>query len=363
MAVYVENIKINNFRGMKNLEIKELKDINIIAGNNNSGKTSILEAIALLRNPHSFYNVLKTARMREGNTLRNTLYENFVSMFPRDEMVIDIEALESGECLEVQICGDERNVILDETSLISTQNIRKTKTETENAEVKCFIGQMYGVDRSIPKKMPIEFSYVSKANEYQTLSNKRNIVYVPPGSHLQGNVFNKILRNEQYKGICIRLLQLFDEDIVDLLYLNNENTMRAVEYVKHSKLGIMPLSTYGDGIKRVLSLANSIAEAAGGILMIDEIETSINYNYYHDIFGFLIKACRQYKVQMFITTHNIEAIDAILETQNYEDNVDYDPVCVLTFRRDNKTAQVRSRQLSGREVFENREKFAFEVRL
>lgn len=150
---------------------------------------------------------------------------------------------------------------------------------------------------------------------------------------------------------------------MDLLYLNNENTMRAVEYVKHTKLGVMPLSTYGDGIKRVLSLANSIAEAAGVILMIDEIETSINYKYYHDIFGFLVKACRQYNVQLFITTHNIEAIDTILEIQNYDETNGYDPISVLIFRRNNRTTQVYSRQLSGKEVFENREKFAFEVRL
>ena len=97
--------------------------------------------------------------------------------------------------------------------------------------------------------------------------------------------------------------------------------------------------------------------------MIDEIETSINYKYYQDIFGFLVKACRQYNVQLFITTHNIEAIDTILEIQNYDETNGYDPISVLTFRRNNRTTQVYSRQLSGKEVFENREKFAFEVRL
>lgn len=363
MAIYIKDIRINNFRGMRDLEITELKDVNIIAGNNNSGKTSVLEAISLLRNPHSFYNVLKTARMREGIFARNSLYENFMAMFPREDMIIDIEAQEKEEVIELQIYGEEQSLIRDLRPVYSKGGIRNPKIEVENAEVRCFIGKMYGVDQGKAKITPIDFSYVSKANDYPKKTDRRNIVYVPPGSHLQGNVFNKIVRNDAYKEICIRLLQLFDENIVDLLYLNNENTMRAVEYVKHSELGIMPLSTYGDGIKRVLSLANSIAEAAGGVLMIDEIETSINYKYYLDIFSFLIKACWQYQVQLFITTHNIEAIDAILETQEYEQNEGYDPISVLTFRKNSRTAQVRSRQLSGREVFENREKFAFEVRL
>lgn len=363
MAVYIKDIRIGSFRGIKGLEIGKLKDVNIIAGDNNAGKTSILEAIALLRNPCSFYNVLKVARMREGTFAKNTLYENFISMFPRTEMFIDIEAYSEGSNIGLQLHGKEEGVIREVKSPFPTAHYRKGNEDAESAEVVSFIGELYGRDRRDEEVIPIEYSYLSRPNEYNTYSNVRNIVYVPPGSHLQGNVFNKIIRNESYKEICIRLIQLFDEDIIDLLYLNNENTMRAVEYVKHRKLGIMPLTTYGDGIKKVLSLANSIASAAGGILMIDEIETSINYKYYNDIFSFLIKACRQYDVQMFITTHNIEAIDAILSTQDYEHVVAYDPISVLTFRKDAETSQILSRYLSGEEVFENREKFAFEVRL
>ena len=78
----------------------------------------------------------------------------------------------------------------------------------------------------------------------------------------------------------------------------------------------MPVSTYGDGIKKVLLLANAIVQAAHGILLIDEVETAIHTKYYDDIFRFLLKACKQYEIQLFITTHNLEALDALLETQD-----------------------------------------------
>lgn len=64
---------------------------------------------------------------------------------------------------------------------------------------------------------------------------------------------------------------------------------------------------------------------------------------------------------MFITTHSIEAIDGLLDTQNYETQTKNDAISVVTLKREsNKTY---SRALSGREVFENREAFNFEVRL
>lgn len=54
---------------------------------------------------------------------------------------------------------------------------------------------------------------------------------------------------------------------------------RPVEYLRHKRLGDMPLSTYGDGIKKVLVLSNAIAAATNGILLIDEIETAIHKRY------------------------------------------------------------------------------------
>ena len=49
----IKNIKINNYKCFQNFEIKNFKRINILVGNNNSGKTSLLEALALL-DPKTF---------------------------------------------------------------------------------------------------------------------------------------------------------------------------------------------------------------------------------------------------------------------------------------------------------------------
>ena len=111
----------------------------------------------------------------------------------------------------------------------------------------------------------------------------------------------------------------------------------------------------------MLALSNGIAMAAGGILLIDEIETAIHKKYYDDIFRFIVKACKSFKVQAFITTHSIEAIDGLLGTQDYDIQHELDDICVCTIKR---TAEgTVSRVLTGREVYENRESFGFEVRL
>lgn len=64
-----------------------LNHVNIIAGDNNSGKTSILGALHFFINPNDLNNVLKIARMRDlGISNSNvSLYENFINLFPKDD--------------------------------------------------------------------------------------------------------------------------------------------------------------------------------------------------------------------------------------------------------------------------------------
>lgn len=108
-------------------------------------------------------------------------------------------------------------------------------------------------------------------------------------------------------------------------------------------------------------MANAIIGATDGILLIDEIETAIHRKYYNDIFRFIVKACRTFNVQVFITTHSIEAIDGLLAAQDYDIQSKEDAITVVTLRRENH--KTYSRVLQGREVFKNREAFGFEVRL
>ena len=80
-----------------------------------------------------------------------------------------------------------------------------------------------------------------------------------------------------------------------------------------------------------------------------------------DIFRFIVKACKAFDVQVFVTTHSLEAIDGLLATQDYEEQKEEDSISVVTLKREANNTY--SRVLFGREVAQNREAFGFEVRL
>lgn len=370
MNNYIQNLNIGQYRGIKNLTIKNLREVNLIVGDNNSGKTSLLEAIYLLSSPHSFKNILRSSRLRDSLPFASiTPYESFINIFPKnnDKKCISLQA--DGNCgkLSLEVTGIEETVIIDETDLQnSSPSVRHTLDKRLlGSEALAFLGFMKSQVASDHKELPLRFVATLRNPFYSEIKLKGiNIKYLSPISHITENTFSNTLKNDDYKSICVQLSRLFDPDIEDLIYMPNDINGRAVEYIKSKTLGLMPLSTYGDGIKKVLSLANGIAEAGGGILLIDEIDTSIHYKYYADIFNFLIKASLKFNVQLFITTHSEEAIFEILKTQNYdlESPTENDIINVITFRK-NKSGDIRARSMNGFEVYTNQQMFDFEVRI
>lgn len=373
MAIHIESLKIGHFRGIHHLSVENLNHINIIAGDNNSGKTSVLEALLLLRNPNDFTNMLRLARMREMSFFLSgtSVYESFINLFPQDtsRMEITLDAICKGEHVAYKLIGEQKKIMMDPEDVIKNlypakRNRIMDDMDSELVEVDAFSGELIYKIAGDEDKLNVEIdAYATTSGREIKRNNYINIVYLSPTDHIRGSVFNRILHNDSYKEICLRILQLFDSAIVDLLILRSEENNRPTEYIKHSALGNMPLSTYGDGIKKVLSLANGIVQAAGGVLLIDEVETAIHSKYYDDIFRFLVKASIQFDVQVFITTHSNEAIDGLLSTQDYEKQNQRDDISVLTFKKESSELITYSRVLTGRHVFANREQFGFEVRL
>lgn len=367
MAVYFDTINISEFRGIKNLMLNGVNHVNIIAGDNNSGKTSILEAISLFKNPLDIYNVLKTSRLREDLPYfyTSTLFDSFINMLPQDSLHMSVSAYGPIGKIDLDLSGELKSILIDKNIPNFSKAGRIAQYETENTEALCFAGEYKTVINSNFDSVPVEFTQYTRFNDLPRHKvNFLNISYISPAKHLSGNNISNIVRSGSYKDLCVYLLQLFDNEIEDILYLKNELNHRPVECIRHKTLGTMPLSTYGDGIKKVISLANAIASAKNGILMIDEIETSIHSKYYEDIFAFLFKACQRFDVQLFITTHNQEAIDALLAVQDYGDRIiENDSVSVITFRTDKSSRKTFARIMSGSEVLHNREKYDFEVRV
>ena len=76
----LQAVRVRNFRGFDDLKVENMKRINLVVGRNNSGKTSLLEALFLLAgagNPHPTLNanVVRGLTQETPEAIRETFWK------------------------------------------------------------------------------------------------------------------------------------------------------------------------------------------------------------------------------------------------------------------------------------------------
>ena len=359
-------VNIERFRGIKDLSLKGLKRINVLLGDNNSGKTSVLEVLRILGNP-VFTNFIQVCNQRTRRNVFNSYFSDLLYAFPRDvkNLLMHFSCVyDSTLNVDIKLTGKIEKTFSIDALLENNKNAELARTLLQNKKsIDQFLGKLilsYENKKEIEDVLLTPLDILLNRLDFKRTRKFSNIVYLDSlnSSDFNHNLLN-INRNEKYKEVCINMLRLFDDSIDDIVLLWDD-FQTPTECIKSRKFGTMPVNNYVYVVIKLLSIAEALSLAHGGVLLIDEFETGIHSKNFNDIFNFLIKASRTYKIQLFVTTHSIEAIDELLKIDGATES---DDIRFITLRKDPQSEKTLSRILTPKEVKENRDSFGFEVRL
>ena len=104
---FIKSIEINQFRAIRKLTVSDFSNINLIVGDNNSGKTTFLEAIQLLFAKSQLSSIKNVLNQRTVlNTNNNSFYTSFINMFNKEQnkqqLEFDIYAQSDNGLLELK---------------------------------------------------------------------------------------------------------------------------------------------------------------------------------------------------------------------------------------------------------------------
>ena len=324
-----------------------------------------MEAIELLfakAQLNSIKNVINQRTVLNPNS--NSFYISFIKMFNmeqrKEQLEFDICADSNAGKLEFELRGRERTV----SGMSARQRVQYKRSSAYIPEtVKIFEGSVITqTGKNIMKK---DISCTSLDIGGSGPSVKKEVYYIASFGHLRYDLLQNIVNNPDYKKLAIDILRQFDDSIADICYTKTDDGTYLETII--TKNGVnMPFSVYGDGIKKILYILNKLFDAADSILLIDEIETGLHKKYYDTLFPVVFALAKKLNVQLFITTHNIEVIDAILRYGDYEEaNASHDPIKVITLKKvdSDNGSNIAARNVTGKYVHDNRKVFNFEVRL
>ena len=354
MNPVIQNLQINSFRGLKGLNLSELGWVNILVGKNNSGKTTILEAISIACNPLDPFqwigtserrmNIGRTANIARTVTASRPSLESIKWLFPQENS--NSEDREYQRKIEINTTGDTDISVEAIITEIYGTGSDKNDNDDEDLSAESDYAK-YGIDLDIFSTSPFDgqinifedqrdYSKTQTTENFQFWENER---FIQPHRSQDRVLFNHAIVYPSYsssdvvlafrltqvtkegeKSNLLEILRLFDPEILDIHILSTSPSRLSL-YIEHQKLGFAPFYTFGDGLKKTLLIALALPLAKNGILLIDEIETSIHFSALSQVFTWLIQACKINKTQLFVTTHSLESVDAMLDAESEKDEV------------------------------------------
>lgn len=211
--MYIENIKIQNFRNYKLLNLKFNKGINIIYGKNGQGKTNLLESIYVLSLTKSHKSFIDSNLIKKNET-----FAIIKGKLKKDNISKNLEIYISEKEKKLKVDNIEEKKISNYTSIMNTiifypedLEIIKGSPILRRKYMNVELSQLYS-------------SYLEILNDYNKLLKMRNDFF----KKLKDNYYNQLYLeqlNDYYikKSILIykmrkKYIEKINENISDIFY-------------------------------------------------------------------------------------------------------------------------------------------------
>ena len=313
-----KSIEIKNFRGIDHLTIDDCSRVNVFLGQNNSGKTTVLEAVAMLMsmsNP-DIPQSINAVRARKP-------FSKFIDI---QYYFNNLDVATPPEVRAEQTDGNSRHLKLALSYVFDELADPQNEPQQQMGTVK-YVNTL---------EMNFDISNVTSKQSYQSwlrvnsqglvvnrkvadgyMENKR--AWLTPSDLMTSNLANDLaeLFKRNRKDAILVLLKLFDpcingiEILTDDIYVGFEGMAQ-----------MLSLSMMGDGLRRYLNIVAAAANPLTNILLIDEIDNGLHYSVYKKLWQSLFALASATDKQIFVSTHSKETLyylnEMLQETPTYK---------------------------------------------
>ncbi|MEH2012744.1 AAA family ATPase [Nostoc sp.] len=337
----LKTIKIENFRSFQSFELQQLGRVNLLVGKNNSGKTSILEAIQLLCSRTNLQPLAEVMTNR-GEYFWNDNHKinrelDICHLFYGHEIKPDSKLCISGingetqETITVSIGAryfhldndfgkelNEESSRLNESSiLIKGLNLGINWTHGEETEILTFpLSNNNGLDLDYIQRFRRDGKNPAPKMQFLTSSSL--------GSEKMIELFDQIVLTSEEK-VVEQALHRIDSKIQRIAPVSSQKSRYSLDsrggfrVLLSDRNQPVPIGSMGDGIWRILGLALAIVCAKDGYLFVDEIDTGLHFTAMSDMWKLIWETAKRLNVQVFATTHNSDCWTSLASIAEQED--------------------------------------------
>ncbi|QDY63486.1 ATP/GTP-binding protein [Helicobacter pylori] len=331
----IQSVRIKNFKTFKDTQIDGFTKLNIITGGNNVGKSNLLEALYYLvgKSMHPCTNVLEIYdNIRKEPLTTESKSLMFYGLDTKEEIQI-VTTLDNNQTLDLQIkfiASENQKVI--ESQIIPTAEQTQMSSQL-NFTLKKNNEEIYNDHLNIAKipnfpPIPNQSGYNRQFKNFepsqlQKLLPFESAVIIPSDvvyrqDHMIQAV-SKICSNNQLEEELNKHLNQFDNNIQAISFNTNNQLKLKVKNIKEK----VPLSVFGDGLKKYLHIVSAFMADNAKTIYIDEVENGLHFSRMRLLLRCVIDFINDNKdgnLQVFMTTHNqefIEILDQVIREKDF----------------------------------------------
>ncbi len=311
----LSSITIRNFRGIKEGTIQDLSNINIFVGRNNTGKSSVLEAIQLLSTTVVIYDPLQRQIMDQLMSRRVNRSAGYKSLCYNYKQDKGLEFELSADKSVVSFVMDTPNTWKISSHLLQDFYMQGHATGATLAQAGRSTGGTFTDFITLLKSFATSFPKAEKIM-VPMLESVRNCIIIDSLLVHQFPAVERIvlqdLFNTRKDKIMIKILnEAYGTDIESISYLPDERGVYSLLLMFPSKS--VRVDEMGDGFRFALVIISLMLAFDMKISLIEEMENHQHPRALRHIAQILVNNSIENNTQLFLTTHNIELIKAFIE--------------------------------------------------
>ncbi|MCX6584255.1 MAG: AAA family ATPase [Candidatus Aminicenantes bacterium] len=320
---HFSELEVSNYKVLQQLRLKKLSKVNLLAGINNSGKTTLLEAIYLLSRQNDFDGLLEVLRRRGKISEEHLNPEWFIDQLPQE---IKIQGVFDNRDASVSIRHyKEENSGIDKTLYLETVEITSSfGAIKQEASTRIYKGEKRETHAGHIKLLcPTIYSSPFFLNE----------------PHRYAPFYHKSMQSKALPKIFDFINKHFIPSVSDIRLVDESRRF----LVNDRDFQVAPdLTDYGEGVQRVFFISLIFAAAQNGVVLIDEFENAIHTALISKFAGFIYDLTREFNIQLFLTSHSKECIDAFVLGIPEADIKDFSAIALVE-----KEKKIIAREFSG----------------
>ncbi len=312
----IKSLHAENFKCFKELDLSDLRRINLVVGMNATGKTALLEAVrlALSGTPHALW-MMSQGRGPFAGIPQPVARETFEAIWAPYFFNFDTSRAISTDCCDSEKHHATTRVFFDVQRPMtaipqafpqSPQPVLPSSFIPPLAfERSDFSGVKSTLYASIQAQGALNF------DSGPELSTVTEILSSITWNLNPAQVFSQVSQRQREKAVIDAVRDEFDGSLESLVVLAPSGVpglYADLQYLKEK----LPIGFLSGGISRFIAMLSAVLIFGKGAVLIDEVENGIYYKIFPALWKYLLRFAIDNDTQIFVLTHSLECVRALL---------------------------------------------------